>query len=78
MTGHLLRPALAGLALSLVWLAAAREPVAAPRAPSSPRVAAALLRDLEILHARAHVARDRLAWLDVGEYPLPPPRRWTR
>jgi len=67
--------AIAGI-LALTGGAAAPERKAEP--PSQlPAPGAALSRDLEILHLRAHAAADRLAEWDVGVAPLPPPRRWA-
>ena len=80
MTDPLSRPILAGLAIAglLAHTGGAAAPERKAEPPSQlPAPGAALSRDLEILHLRAHAAADRLAEWDVGVSDLPPPRRWA-
>jgi hypothetical protein len=73
------RPILGALAIAGILAltgGAAAHPAPERTPPSRPAPGAALSRDLEILHLRAHAAADRLAEWDVGVAPLPPPRSW--
>lgn len=80
---QLSRPVLGALAIAgclVLTDGAAANPGAGAPPPPLPSPGAALLDDLDALHARLeiHVAyrAGRESWLDVGVHPLPPrPRR---
>ena len=78
-----MRPALAALALSLVWLAShEREPVTPAADLPRPSPGVTLVRDLDALHLRALRAAEVIeadaALYDVGVHPVPRPRRFAR